>query len=98
MVIRNKMFSTIMEVFKRHEAVTVRIFESKEISAGKYSEDNILIYDLAEQGGEICSFRYSPAVPYARQLTINSNVQDIKCCHITNVNRPYQSTIMTKGE
>ena len=42
MVIRDKIFGTITEVFKRHGAVTIDtpVFELKEILAGKYGEDS----------------------------------------------------------
>ena len=45
MVIREKIFSTITEVFKRHGAVTIDtpVFELKEILSGKYGEDSKLI-------------------------------------------------------
>jgi histidyl-tRNA synthetase len=38
------------------------VFELKEILSGKYGEDSKLIYDLADQGGEICSLRYDLTV------------------------------------
>ena len=34
------------------------VFELKEILTGKYGEDSKLIYDLQDQGGELCSLRY----------------------------------------
>src|ERR1700712_4608725 len=60
MAIREKVFSTITSVFKKHGAVTIDtpVFELKEILTGKYGEDSKLIYDLADQGGEITSLRY----------------------------------------
>lgn len=86
MVVRDRIFSTITEVFKRHGAVTIDtcvlilvfptktlsnlsfspVFEPKEILAGKYGEDSKLIYDLADQGGELCSLRYDLTVPFTR--------------------------------
>ncbi|KAJ9668991.1 Cytoplasmic and mitochondrial histidine tRNA synthetase [Coniosporium apollinis] len=98
MVIRDKIFSTITEVFKRHGAVTIDtpVFELKEILAGKYGEDSKLIYDLADQGGELCSLRYDLTVPFARWLAMNSSVQSIKRYHIAKVYRRDQPA-MTKG-
>lgn len=98
MVIRDKIFSTITEVFKRHGAVTIDtpVFELKDILAGKYGEDSKLIYDLADQGGEICSLRYDLTVPFARWLAMNSSVQAIKRYHIAKVYRRDQPA-MTKG-
>ncbi|PPJ51215.1 hypothetical protein CBER1_08050 [Cercospora berteroae] len=98
MVIREKIFSTITEVFKRHGAVTIDtpVFELKEILSGKYGEDSKLIYDLADQGGEICSLRYDLTVPFARWLAMNSSVSSIKRYHIAKVYRRDQPA-MTKG-
>lgn len=72
------------------------VFELKEILAGKYGEDSKLIYDLADQGGEICSLRYDLTVPFARWLATNSSIQSIKRYHIAKVYRRDQPA-MTKG-
>ncbi|KFY38910.1 hypothetical protein V495_06271 [Pseudogymnoascus sp. VKM F-4514 (FW-929)] len=98
MVIRDKIFSTITDVFKRHGAVTIDtpVFELKEILSGKYGEDSKLIYDLADQGGEICSLRYDLTVPFARWLAMNQKIQSIKRYHIAKVYRRDQPA-MTKG-
>ncbi|EMC94977.1 hypothetical protein BAUCODRAFT_72563 [Baudoinia panamericana UAMH 10762] len=98
MVIRDQIFSKITEVFKRHGAVTIDtpVFELKEILAGKYGEDSKLIYDLADQGGELCSLRYDLTVPFARWLAMNSSIQSIKRYHIAKVYRRDQPA-MTKG-
>ncbi|KGQ12318.1 Histidine--tRNA ligase [Beauveria bassiana D1-5] len=98
MVIRDKIFSTITQVFKRHGGVTIDtpVFELKEILAGKYGEDSKLIYDLADQGGEICSLRYDLTVPFARFLAMNKDITNIKRYHIAKVYRRDQPA-MTKG-
>ncbi|KAI0137026.1 hypothetical protein BJ170DRAFT_604209 [Xylariales sp. AK1849] len=98
MVIRDKIFSAITEVFKRHGGVTIDtpVFELREFLAGKYGEDSKLIYDLADQGGEICSLRYDLTVPFARWLAMNKDVQQIKRYHIAKVYRRDQPA-MTKG-
>ena len=98
MVIRDRIFSTITQVFKRHGAVTIDtpVFELREILAGKYGEDSKLIYDLQDQGGEICSLRYDLTVPFARWLAMNPNIQTIKRYHIAKVYRRDQPA-MTKG-
>lgn len=54
------------------------VFELKEILSGKYGEDSKLIYDLQDQGGELCSLRYDLTVPFARWLAMNSSIQNIK--------------------
>ena len=98
MVIRDRIFNTITDVFKRHGAVTIDtpIFELRQILAGKYGEDSKLIYDLSDQGGEICSLRYDLTVPFARWLAMNSSIQSIKRYHIAKVYRRDQPA-MTKG-
>lgn len=64
MAIREKVFNTITACFERHGAVTIStpVFELKETLTGKYGEDSKLIYDLADQGGEILSMRYDLTV------------------------------------
>lgn len=59
MTIRQMAFETIEKVFKRHGAVAIDtpVFELRETLMGKYGEDSKLIYDLADQGGEVLSLR-----------------------------------------
>ena len=123
MVIRDRIFSAITKVFKRHGAVTIDtyvrrynhclatgsrsilianglsirpVFELKEILSGKYGEDSKLIYDLQDQGGELCSLRYDLTVPFARWLAMNPAVQNIKRYHLAKVYRRDQPA-MKKG-
>ncbi|KAL2144169.1 hypothetical protein VTI28DRAFT_9544 [Corynascus sepedonium] len=95
MVLREKIFKTITDVFKRHGGITIDtpVFELKEILAGKYGEDSKLIYDLADQGGELCSLRYDLTVPFARYLAMNKNVTQIKRYHIAKVYRRDQPAV-----
>lgn len=72
------------------------MFELKEVLTGKYGEDSKLIYDLADQGGELCSLRYDLTVPFARWLAMNPDIQSIKRYHIAKVYRRDQPA-MTKG-
>lgn len=71
-------------------------FELKEILTGKYGEDSKLIYDLADQGGELCSLRYDLTVPFARFLAMNPDISQIKRYHIAKVHRRDQPA-MNKG-
>ncbi|KAJ3219447.1 hypothetical protein HDU67_001278 [Dinochytrium kinnereticum] len=89
MAVREKIFSSIIEIFKRHGAVTIDtpVFELKDILTGKYGEDSKLIYDLQDQGGELCSLRYDLTVPFARFLAANSNIGSIKRYQIAKVYR-----------
>eukprot|EP00455_Lapot_gusevi_P038632 TRINITY_DN4331_c0_g1_i2.p1 TRINITY_DN4331_c0_g1~~TRINITY_DN4331_c0_g1_i2.p1 ORF type:complete len:520 (-),score=229.07 TRINITY_DN4331_c0_g1_i2:67-1461(-) len=97
MAIREKAFSTILEVFRRHGAVGIDtpVFELRETLMGKYGEDSKLIYDLADQGGELLSLRYDLTVPFARFLAMSSNTQ-IKRYHIAKVYRR-DNPAMNKG-
>lgn len=97
MVIREAIFSSLSQSFKKHGGVTIDtpVFELREILAGKYGEDSKLIYDLKDQGGELCSLRYDLTVPFARFVAMN-NIQNIKRYHIAKVYRRDQPA-MTKG-
>jgi len=88
MAIREKVFSKIINVFKIHGAETLDtpVFELKEVLTGKYGEDSKLIYDLADQGGEILALRYDLTVPFARYCAMNK-VNNIKRYHIAKVYR-----------
>lgn len=98
MVIRDGIFSTITEVFKRHGAVTIDtpVFELRDVLTGKYGEDSKLIYNLEDQGGELTSLRYDLTVPFARWLAMNRDVSSIKRYHIAKVYRRDQPA-MSKG-
>lgn len=69
--------------------------ELKSTLTGKYGEDTKLIYDLADQGGEVLALRYDLTVPFARFLALNS-VGKIKRFHIGKVYRRDQPQ-MAKG-
>jgi len=88
MRIREQVFTCIRKVFKRHGGVEIDtpVFELKEVLTGKYGEDSKLIYDLADQGGELLALRYDLTVPFARFLALNS-VGNIKRYHIAKVYR-----------
>lgn len=51
---------------------------------GKYGEDSKLIYDLADQGGELLALRYDLTVPFARYLALHG-LGNIKRYHIAKV-------------
>lgn len=98
MALREIIFNKIISVFKRHGAVTIEtpVFELKEVLTGKYGEDSKLIYDLQDQGGELCSLRYDLTVPFARFLAMNKTIKNIKRYQIAKVYRRDQP-VMTKG-
>jgi len=88
MSVREKVFNKIIETFKRHGAETIDtpVFELKEVLTGKYGEDSKLIYDLADQGGEILALRYDLTVPFARYCAMNK-ISNIKRYHMAKVYR-----------
>ena len=88
MAVREMVFEKIIKVFKRHGAVAIDtpVMELKEILVGKYGEDSKLIYDVADQGGELCALRYDLTVPFARYVA-NHGIQNIKRYHIARVYR-----------
>jgi histidyl-tRNA synthetase len=79
MALREHIFSTVARCFRRHGAVTIQtpIAELKATLTGKYGDDAKLIYDLADQGGEISALRYDLTVPFARYVATHG-VQAIK--------------------
>ncbi|XP_047112581.1 histidine--tRNA ligase, cytoplasmic [Schistocerca piceifrons] len=97
MALRTSVLEKIIAVFKRHGAETIDtpVFELKEVLTGKYGEDSKLIYDLADQGGEILSLRYDLTVPFARYLAMNK-ISNIKRYHIAKVYRR-DNPAMTRG-
>jgi histidyl-tRNA synthetase len=87
-ILRDQIFKTVSEIFRRHggTALDTPVFELKEILAGKYGEDSKLIYDLQDQGGELCALRYDLTVPFARWLAMSS-VSQVKRYSIAKVYR-----------
>lgn len=97
MMIRQQAFQIIRRVFESHGAVEIDtpVFELKETLTGKYGEDSKLIYDLADQGGELLALRYDLTVPFARFLSLNP-VGNIKRFHIGKVYRR-DKPVLAKG-
>lgn len=97
MVLREEIFKTLSDAFKRHGGVTIDtpVFELREFLTGKYGEDSKLIYNLEDQGGELTSLRYDLTVPFAR-FVANNSITNIKRYHIAKVYRRDQPA-MTKG-
>ncbi|OQS03938.1 histidyl-tRNA synthetase, partial [Thraustotheca clavata] len=88
MQLREQIFHKIRAVFKRHAGVEIEtpVFELKETLTGKYGEDSKLIYDLADQGGELLALRYDLTVPFARFMALH-NPGNIKRYAIARVYR-----------
>uniref|UniRef100_A0A8D9EDL9 histidine--tRNA ligase n=2 Tax=Cacopsylla melanoneura TaxID=428564 RepID=A0A8D9EDL9_9HEMI len=97
MVLRKNVLEQIISIFKRHGAQTIDtpVFELREVLNGKYGEDSKLIYDLADQGGELLSLRYDLTVPFARYLAMNK-ISNIKRYQVAKVYRR-DNPVMSKG-
>ena len=63
------------------------MFERREVLNGKYGEEGSkLVYDLADQGGELLSLRYDLTVPFARFMATHG-INKIKRYQIGKVYR-----------
>ena len=98
MALRDAVMERIKEIFKRHGAVQIEtpVAELRETLMGKYGEDTKLIYDLADQGGEILALRYDLTVPFARYCA-EHGVKSIKRYHIARVYRR-DNPVISKGK
>lgn len=96
-VVRDKIFNEMKEIFSRHGAVGIDtpVFELKETLMGKYGEDSKLIYELKDQGGQILALRYDLTVPFARFVAEN-DIARIKRYQIGKVYRRDQPN-MNRG-
>lgn len=94
LILRDHVFQTASDVLKRHGGISLDtpVFELKAILVEKYGEDARLMYDLVDQGGEMCSLRFDLTVPFARWLAMN-NVSQIKRYQIAKVYRRDQPAI-----
>ena len=92
------MLDKIKSVFRLHGACSIEtpVFEKIELLTGKYGDDEKLIYELKDQGGELLALRYDLTVPFARFLAMNRTIKSIKRYQIGKVYRRDQP-IMTKG-
>ncbi|KAL6530310.1 hypothetical protein OROHE_014663 [Orobanche hederae] len=70
MALRERAFAIVVQVFKRHggESLLTPLFELREVFMDKYGEGSKFIYNLADEGGELCSLRYDLKVPFARHV------------------------------
>lgn len=95
MTIRKNAFSVIVEVFERHGATTLdtQVFELREALIGKYGEDSKLVYDIADKGGELCSWRYDLTVLFSRFAAMDG-LTSLKRYQIDKV---YRSDNSSKG-
>lgn len=84
----SKIIEKIKKIFEQHAGVPIStpMFELRNILTNKYGDDSKLIFNLEDQGGDICSLRYDLTVPFSRYLCMN-RTQKIRKYQIGNVFR-----------
>ncbi|KAI5192431.1 histidyl-tRNA synthetase [Nematocida minor] len=94
-ILIDRIIAEIEKIYKRRGAVPfdTPTFEIKAILMNKYGEDSKLIYDLADQGGELCALRYDLTVPFARYLAMTKTVK-MKRYHTAKVFRRDQPALV----
>jgi histidyl-tRNA synthetase len=75
MIARQRVISILRDVFERHgfEPIDTPALEYYETLAGKYGEDEKLIYHFADHGGREIGLRYDLTVPLARFVAVHRN-------------------------
>ncbi|KAI5148980.1 histidyl-tRNA synthetase [Nematocida ausubeli] len=96
-IVLDRIIQEVQEIYQKRGGVSLDTptFEIKSILMNKYGEDSKLIYDLADQGGEICALRYDLTVPLARHLAMTKTVK-MKRYHTAKVFRRDQPAL-SKG-
>jgi histidyl-tRNA synthetase len=76
MVGREKLIDTIKDVFRKYGFLPMETpsMEFMEILAGKYGDDEKLIYKLAYKGGNELALRYDLTVPLSRAMGMNPHL------------------------
>ncbi|KAM3140881.1 hypothetical protein pb186bvf_007108 [Paramecium bursaria] len=93
---RRQLLDKFVKIFQLYGAVEIDtpVFELKSVLTNKYGDDEKLIYDLKDQGGEELALRYDLTVPFARFLN-SHGIKKIKRYQIGKVyrrdNPSYQS-------
>ncbi|KIK94390.1 hypothetical protein PAXRUDRAFT_828046 [Paxillus rubicundulus Ve08.2h10] len=72
------------------------VFERKDVLTDKYGEDQKLIFDLMDQGGEQLALRYDHTVPLARYLAMSGGTIQGKIWQVGKVYRR-DNPVMSKG-
>ncbi|KAG2116168.1 hypothetical protein DEU56DRAFT_748391 [Suillus clintonianus] len=88
----------VKDVFTSYggSALDTPVFERKDVLAGKYGEDQKLIFDLMDQGGEQLALRYDHTVPLARYLAMAGATVQGKIWQVGKVYRR-DNPVMSKG-
>jgi histidyl-tRNA synthetase len=92
MILREYIFKNIISIFKKHGGLEIDtpVFELTSILKSKYN-DNIennekLIFEITDNGGDLLALRYDLTVPFARFCASN-NITNIKKYQIGKVYR-----------
>lgn len=75
MIARQRVIALLRDVFERHgfEPIDTPALEYYEALAGKYGEDEKLIYHFEDHGGREIGLRYDLTVPLARFVAVHRN-------------------------
>jgi histidyl-tRNA synthetase len=73
--ITHRLIKTIEQEFIKHggQPLETPVFERKDVLLGKYGEEaeTKLIYNLADEGGELLALRYDLTIPFIRYIKEN---------------------------
>ncbi|KAF9237078.1 histidyl-tRNA synthetase [Melanogaster broomeanus] len=88
----------VKDVFTSYGAscLDTPVFERKDVLTDKYGEDQKLIFDLMDQGGEQLALRYDHTVPLARYLAMSGATVQGKIWQVGKVYRR-DNPVMSKG-
>ena len=90
---------TVKDVFTTFggSCLDTPVFERKDVLTGKYGEDQKLIFDLKDQGGEELALRYDHTVPLARYLAMTGALNtQVKLWQVGKVYRR-DNPVVSKG-
>src|SRR5688500_17838491 len=75
MIARQRVIALLRDVFERHgfEPIDTPALEYYDALAGKYGEDEKLIYHFEDHGGREIGLRYDLTVPLARFVAVHRN-------------------------
>lgn len=89
MILRQRVIAILREIYERHgfEPIDTPALEYYETLAGKYGEDEKLIYHFPDHGGREIGMRYDLTVPLARFVAVHRHelVFPFKRYHIAPV-------------
>ncbi len=71
--IQMEFIEKVKKIYHNHNGkpIITPTFELRDVLCNKYGAESKLIFNLEDQGGDICSLRYDLTVPFARFLVMN---------------------------